>query len=342
MEPIGVGIIGLGRSGRDIHAKLLAGHPGYRLAAIADADEAKRAAAPGDFGCAIYEDDAALLADRAVELAVITTPTHLHADIAVRALAAGKAVLVDKPLAAGLAEADRIIEAADSAAGPLTVFQNRRFDADFLKVREVIASGVLGPVQFIRRGKYSYSRRKDWQAIRSYGGGILNNWGAHLLDQVLLLLDYDVREVFGDARLTVGAGDAEDQAVIVLLGRSVVAQIDLFSCCAETQPEWLVLGKHGAMVSTEGGFRLKCCDPASLAALPEAAAIPPYSDGTYSSEQIEWHERRVDVPGGDRAAREFYDRLHAALRGGGPLPVRPEESRKVIQIIEQCGNHSAD
>ena len=334
-DAIRTGIIGLGRSGVGLHGGTLKNHPGYVICAVADSEDRRLEKAASDWGCRTYGDYKELLKDREVELVVVATPSHTHSGISLDSLKARKNVLVEKPMAASIGEADRMIQAAKESGGFLTVFQCRRFDADFLKVQEIIKSGTLGSIHYVRRGAYDFSRRMDWQCLKKYGGGMLNNWGTHLMDQAMVLLDFEAEKVFCDVRLTVSAGDAEDQVKVILKGKSILFDIDIASCCSLSQPEWLVMGTLGTLMITGNSLQLKYCDAEKLAPLPAAADIMPVAGAGYSSEKITWKEESEEICG-ENCFKLFYDALHSTLREGAPPAVKPEEARRVLQIIESC------
>jgi predicted dehydrogenase len=136
-----------GRSGWDIHAKLLEPMTDlFQVAAVADADASRRLEAVERFDCLAYESFDDLVNDKAVELIVVALPSYVHADCTLKALAAGKHVVCEKPMAASLADAD----SHGGRGGPariaplLSIFQNRRYNPDFRKVQEIIASGRAG------------------------------------------------------------------------------------------------------------------------------------------------------------------------------------------------------
>ena len=182
-QQIRVGIAGLGRSGWNIHAKLiepLGDH--YQIVAVADADEARQQEASERFGCQTYDDYDSLLADDNVELIVMALPNFLHAGLSLQALDAGKHVVCEKPMATSLADADRMVKAASQSDCVLAPFHNRRYNPDFQKIQEIIASGVLGRIVLINITESKFSRRWDWQTLKRFGGGTLNNNAAHHLD----------------------------------------------------------------------------------------------------------------------------------------------------------------
>src|SRR5260370_15133194 len=147
-SPMRVGLLGYGLAGSVFHGPLIAATPGLRLAAIVTSDPARAARAQADHpGAAIVvrPDDLWSIAGE-LDLAVVATPNRTHVPFALAALEAGLAVVVDKPLAPSGAEGRRVLAAAREGRRPLTVFQNRRWDGDFLTVRRLLATGALGRV----------------------------------------------------------------------------------------------------------------------------------------------------------------------------------------------------
>ena len=209
--PIKVGIAGLGRSGWDIHAEALADLADqFSIIAVCDPDFTRQTEARERFGCRTYSEYADLVADCEIELMVVATPSQLHVNNTIAALRAGKHVLVEKPMGKNLAEVDQMIAVAQETGQILTVNQNYRYAADFQKVKEIIESGVLGRILQIRMAIHQFQRRWDWQTLKKYGGGILNNHGAHLVDWAMLLIDDPEPEVFCHMESTpLYAGDAD-------------------------------------------------------------------------------------------------------------------------------------
>lgn len=330
--PIRTGIIGLGRSGWSNHAQAMGRLPGFALTAVADHLAERRAEAEQKFGCTAYTAYPELLADPRIELAVVCTPSHTHAEIAIAACAAGKHVLVEKPMATSVAEADAMMAAAAAHGTLLTVFQNRRLDPDFLRVQDILASDVLGPAHLIRMGRYGFQRRNDWQTLTRLGGGLLNNWGAHILDQGLLLLGGTYTEIFADLRRTVSAGDAEDHVKVLLRGpQGPTLDVEITTACATPGPEWLIMGERGTLSGSEKRLEWKYYPEGALPALvadPGPAAGRRYGTG----EVIPWQTAQEDIPHVDTTAA-FYGRLADSIRGGAPLLVTGESVRRQIALL---------
>ncbi|NDL60131.1 Gfo/Idh/MocA family protein [Phytoactinopolyspora mesophila] len=336
-ERIPVGIIGLGRSGWNIHAAGVAELDRYQVVATADPMAERSAEAAEKFGCATYATPEELIGDAAVELVVVATPSHTHVPMAVASLEAGKHVVVEKPLAQNTAEVDVMISAADKADRILTCFHNRRFDPEFMLIQRIIASGRLGDLVQIRRSVHQFTRRKDWQTLRRLGGGELPNTASHFLDQLLQLMDDGPVELFADLRHTVSAGDAEDHVKLCLKGRTgPTADLESSSVVATPQSGWLISGTTGGLASDGSRLTVRWFDPAGLAEIePDDGVAAGRRYG--SDEQIDWSEEVIDVEpaGGDRTLH-FYRHLAETLRDGAELFVTPESVRRQIEIMERA------
>lgn len=336
-ERVRVGIAGLGRSGWGIHARVFEKHADmYRVVAVFDPIKERRKEAVCRFGCKTYPDYGSLIGDDEVELTVVSTPSYLHASQTIKALKAGKKVVCEKPMAANLAEADDMIEAAKETGNLLTVFQNRRYDPDFLKLKEVIQSGRLGRIAQIRISSHSFGRRWDWQTLKKFGGGELRNNAPHAIDQALQLFGEKEPEVFCDLQRTLTLGDSEDHVKVILKGpQSPTIDIEVTRACAYPQNRWLVMGTCGGLTGSSSSLKWRYFDPNDLP--PRQVEAEPTPDRSYNREEIPWKEETWEATEDRRSgASAFYKELHSTLRQGAPLAVTPESVRRVMWIIEKC------
>ncbi len=339
--PIQVGIAGLGRSGWNIHSKLLEALPGkYQIAAVFDGDPQRLREAQAKFGCETYRDYATLLKHPNLELIIVAMPSHFHAAWSIQALKAGRHVVCEKPMATSLGDADRMIAAAGKAKRVLTIFQNARYKPDFLKVREILQSGRLGRILLIRIAEHGFSRRWDWQTLQKFGGGTLNNTSPHLIDQALQFLGEGEPENLSHLERALTLGDAEDHVKIVLKGKkSPVVDIEVTSACAYPQPSWLVMGTLGGLTAQGGMVKWKYIDPKRLPS--RKVDTRPTPDRSYNSESYRWKEESFDLHRDPSAAKGmptglgFYLDLHQTLRHRAPLAVTPQSVRRQIAIIEK-------
>lgn len=335
---IQVGVAGLGRSGWSLHAVTLGEMTDkYRVAAVADPDAGRQEEAKSRFQCRCYSDYADMVADEEIELIVVASPSHLHEPFTVDALRAGKDVLVEKPFATSLQGADRMIEVARETGRLLTVGQNYRYGADYLKVRQVIDSGVLGRILHVRMAWHGFRRRWDWQTLKEFGGGSLNNSASHMVDIALLLMEDDSPDVFCHMEVTpLTSGNAEDHVKIVLKPRKGPT-VDLeVMACAYPQDRWLVMGTQGSLVGDGSKFRWKYLDFSKLP--PRPVSRVPTPDRSYNNEQYDWIEESADLKNeAFRSANwRLYEDLYETMRNGAPLAVTAESVRRQIAVLEKC------
>jgi scyllo-inositol 2-dehydrogenase (NADP+) len=334
-----VGIAGLGRAGWHIHADTLAQMTDkYSIVAACDPDTGRQQEARDRFGCRTYSEFADVLGDDEVELVVVAVPSHLHADYSIEAMNAGKHVLVEKPMADSVSDVDRMIAASRETGRILTVNQNYRNMPDFLKVREVIESGKLGRIILVRIAWHDFSRRWDWQTLKEFGGGQLNNAGAHAIDRALLLLGDDVEpEVLCHMEQTpLYSGDAESHVKIILqTDNGPMIDIELTNACAYPQEEWLVMGTQGGLSGTSPRLCWKYFDPELVP--PRPVSREPTPDRSYNREELPWREETCDVSAEHNPGyRKVYLDLYATLRRGEPLAITPESVRRQIAVLDRC------
>lgn len=187
MREIGVGLVGYGYAGSVFHAPLIESVPGLRLVAVASGNEAKlRADRPEVSRDGTPE---ALFARPEVGLVVIATPNATHFDLARQALQAGKHVVVDKPFTVTLAEAEELARLASHSGLLLSVFHNRRWDSDFLTLRQLLGRERLGEVSYFesRFDRHRPQVRDRWRERAGPGSGLWYDLGPHLVDQALQL-----------------------------------------------------------------------------------------------------------------------------------------------------------
>ncbi|MEQ9454693.1 MAG: Gfo/Idh/MocA family oxidoreductase [Phycisphaeraceae bacterium] len=341
-EAIRVGIVGLGRSGFNIHARWLGTLGGtYQVAAVSDPNADRCREAAQQYGCAVYADFESLNADKTLDVVVIASPNLFHEEQACAAMAAGHHVVVEKPLALSVAGADKMIEASERTGRLLAPFQNRRFEPHFRKVRELLASGRLGRIIQIRIEWSQFTRRWDWQTLKSQGGGSLHNHCAHLLDHALELFGPGEPEVFVDMQRALSVGDAEDHIKIVLHGAGhPTIDVESSSCCVYPEDRWHVWGTAGGLRGTTEHLEWRWMDADKL---PHRDADEgPAADRVYQREEYDWHVERWDHPEETPAtAVLFYRDLESALRDGTPLMVTPESVRRQIAVLDRCHEASA-
>jgi predicted dehydrogenase len=186
-RPLRAGLVGYGFAGQTFHAPVLSAVPGLELAAVASSQPQKVQA---DWpGAAVVPDVAALIARADIDLVVVATPNAQHHPVAKAALEAGKHVVVDKPFTLDVAQAKELASLASRNNRILSVYQNRRFDADFLTLKDLLASGELGRVVYLEShfDRFRPEVRARWREQAVPGSGLWVDLGAHLVDQAVQL-----------------------------------------------------------------------------------------------------------------------------------------------------------
>ena len=335
---IRIAVAGLGRIGWRFHAHGLAKHRDYKLVAVADTEADRRTEAEDTLDVTAFADYYDMIEQVSLDAVVIATPTHLHKDMALAAFKRGLHILMEKPMAATYRDAQTIVRAAKRAGAKLTVYQPHRANAYFQHLKQIIESGKIGKVYTVRRGMFSFSRRNDWQSLRKFGGGMLNNYGAHALDQVLNLVGYNVKRVFGDLQLSASMGDADDVVKIALETREgTIGEVDINQASCINPYEILVWGTCGGVIYRSGEFQVRYFDPAKL---PEKAVDSHLAsaDRKYPSDSIDFTEETVPV---DKSLQvDVFSNLANAIRKDKPLLVDPQETLAVMRVMEKVRESS--
>jgi predicted dehydrogenase len=259
MSPLGIGIIGYGRIGAEHAGWVGAAGDGLRVVAADDVTPARRQLAAAR-GLRTYSDMDAMLADPAVGAVLVSTPTAMHFEHASRALAAGKHVMVEKPMTLDLAQARALVGEARRRRLALSVFHNRRWDLDYLTVKAAIDSGAFGKVINVesRLGQYAScvgpaarEYHPNWRNEGPMGGGGLYDWGSHFVDQLWRLLwPAKPARVYAQLRGNVWSRDCDDFArVLVDFDDGVVGLVEVNTTTTRPLPRWHLDGTAGSAFS---------------------------------------------------------------------------------------------
>jgi scyllo-inositol 2-dehydrogenase (NADP+) len=330
-------IVGLGRIGWQHHIRQAAGNPHFAVTAAVDTAPERRREAEEKYGCRTFATIEEALKACPPELAVICTRNADHCDHVVKAHRAGANVMVEKPAAMALKEMDKMIAAAKKARRLLTVHQSLRTVNDYLLVREIIDSKILGNVFWIRRSGHMFYRRNDWQMEKRFGGGFYTNAGSHYTDGLVQFADSKIVDVWGDLKHTgVCAGDADDFVrVSIRTEKGRLLEFDGSYVYAFSMPAWVVAGTAGSLIidDTENGCaKLKYFDPRKA---PKRKLEGPVPAGRKYRipEELPWVEKTLPlVP--TKPTPDFYDNLYKAIRKNAKLIVTAESVRESIRVMD--------
>jgi len=339
MKNINVGIASYGMSGEVFHAPHLHTHQGFQITKILErTKDRSKDRYPYAEIVRSYHD---LLNDYQIELIIVNTPDNLHHEMVLQALEAGKHVVVEKPFTLSVSDADDLIEKANKAGVMISVFQNRRWDSDFLTVQKIIRDKSLGRlVEFEAHfDRYrNFIQENTWKELSESGTGTIYNLGSHLIDQALVLFGLP-GSVFADIRTLRTGGSVDDAFTLLLKYDDVKVTLKASYLVKEPGPKYYL---HGTL----GSFLKWGMDPQEEAL---NKGLYPGSDnwgkeleedwGTINTEKDGSQIRQpVESESGNYMA--YYDQLYEALANDKPNPVTAEQGRDVIRVIEAAWESS--
>jgi predicted dehydrogenase len=327
VTPVRIGLLGYGFGGRYFHAPLLASAPECDFLGVVTSSEARRAQVRDELpGRATYADLEELAAAGA-EAVAISTPADTHLPLTRQALGLGLAVVCDKPFALDGASARQAVELSERLGLPLSVYQNRRWDSDFLTVRGLIQAGSLGD---IIRLESRFERYQPEPGPPAAGGGTLLDFGSHLLDQALVLFG-PVDSVYAELR-SATPESLDDDVFLALTHRSGVR--------SHLSGSWVqgAAGQRFRLSGTEGSYVVDGVDgQEDLLLAGRTPAGEGEGWGTEPASRRSELRRGVEVETVPlRRGRWdlFYPSFAAAVRGEGPVPVDPREAIATADVLD--------
>jgi predicted dehydrogenase len=340
--PVRVGLLGYGAIGHE-HAAAIRRTDGLELAAVCDPDPGRVAVARATSPDVRVVDD--LLADDAVDLVIVSTPPNTHATWALRCLDAGKSVVVEKPFCLTVDEADRQIGAAAARDLTLAVYQNRRWDPDYLALKRAVRVGQLGDVFHYESFVGGYGHPCNfWHSDETVSGGAIYDWGSHYLDWALDLFPQPVEWVSATAHKRVwhDVSNADHTRVLLHFADGVEAEFTHSDLAAALKPKFYVLGTRGGIVGDWRHERVVARsaigtlleDRLAHSDAPAALRLftPDGSGGT--SETL----MSIPPPPTDPFHRQLADQILSAE----PMEVTPAGSRRNIAVMQAATESARD
>ncbi len=336
-KPIRIGIVGLGRAGIGMHCLELKNRTKkFKIVAACDPVKARREKFAAEYGCPTYRTFEEMLADDNVELIDIASRTPQHVEQTLAALKAGKNTFLEKPISETHAEARKLKAADAKSKGNLYIRHNRRFEKAFLHIQEIMASGILGDIFEIRLCRHSYQRRDDWQTIMKCGGGMMLNWGPHIIDHGLRLLESPLADMWSNLKLIAAVGDAEDTLKIIMTGKNGrIIDISISGGMAVASPEWTICGSKGVLTCTGDSIQLKYLDPKLKLGKCKAKVTSPDLDTPFgNAEKLKWIEKNIKVrPKSKMDHDSIWDYLYDTIRNGKEFPITLDEAIEVMKVV---------
>lgn len=341
---INLGIAGLGWMGT-LHFRSIPEESGIRVTAMYDIDP-ERVEFGRENGLKAYSELEGFLGDSNIDAVLVATPNNVHKELAVAALKAGKHVISEKPAVLNTAELEEIIQVSHESGKLFTVHHNRRWDRDYLAIKRTIESRKIGEPFYIEsRVQAANGIANKWRKYKKFGGGLLYDWGVHLIDQILNLVDSPVTEVYAHL-LSVHYKDVDDNSRVILKfenGLSALIQMD--TSVFNKLPRWHVSGGTGTIViegfDGEGSVVTGNIEEAVWKPDMKSNTIGPSRTMAYrpGDKKDEVHPA---TEFDSNSWIHFYSNVKAAIDGTEELKIKPEECLRVTRIIDAAFKSSAE
>ncbi|MGH7144750.1 MAG: Gfo/Idh/MocA family protein [Planctomycetota bacterium] len=333
--PVTAAVIGLGRSGWDIHVSQMRKRDDFKIVAVADPLADRVEQAKKELNCEGYPDIKTLLKNCDAELIVVATRSADHMADSILSLKAGRHVLCEKPVAMNASEVKKVLAAAKQAKRLYFPHQNYRFNSISRHLHELLAGkSPIGPVFDLKLNATGFKRRNDWQCLRKNGGGMLFNQCTHMLDMTMSAAGSPVVETYCHVKQTTDSGDCEDHVKIVLQTKRGI-QIDIsYSTSMNIElPAYIICGEYGTAWSDGKTTTMRYFDPKKfpkLKVVDGAAANRKYGN----EEQLVWTE--TTLPSEGKSIGSLYDNVQAVLRKGAKMVVTGEQVLAMHEVIDEC------
>lgn len=328
-------MIGYGGMGSHHVHHLLAQSERYQLAGIVDISP-KRQHVAKKCGLRVYENQAALLADVQVDVVLVATPNDSHKTIAIAAMKAGKHVICEKPATITAEDLNEIVAVAKRTKRYFIVHQNRRWDPDFLIVKELYDTGAIGDVfQIESRVQGANGIPGDWRHEQKYGGGMLLDWGVHLFDQILWLVNSPIKNVYTELSYVLGNEVDDGFTTFLTFANGLKVVVEVGTTNYTKLPRWYIKGTKGTakiidwdlkgevVVARDGNAKEPT--PIKAGAGLTKTMAPPSEETT---------EKRL-LPAGAVMEESFYENFYNVLTQEQQPLVQTSEVLKVAELMDQ-------
>ncbi len=337
IETINFALIGYGAIGFE-HAEALLNTENAKLSAVCDRnparlDEARRQCPD----IQTVTDYMEIAQDPSIDAVIIGSPPNLHAPMAADFLQAGKHVVVEKPFCITTEQADTLIELAKKKNKMLTVYQSRRWDPDFLAIKNIIQSGKIGGVFHIETFIGSFSHPCEyWHSHQPISGGVFYDWGSHYIDWILQLIPDTVTDVRAHEhkRVWLDVTNADQASITIRFAGGQEATFIHSDIAALLKPKWYILGESGAITANwrfESVTSRKWTGDLIEEHLSPSESLPILTAAVYDSVA---GIRTETVPLTSPQKGQFHKNIVDHLIWKEPLDVTPQEARRNIAIME--------
>lgn len=332
-----LGIVGFGGMAGHHYTQLAKENTRVRLKGVYDFNE-ERMKAAAEKGLVTYESYEAMLADSEIDIVLVAAYNNFHKELSIAALRAGKHVLCEKPATMTSAELEEIIAVSEETGKLFTVDQNRRVNKDFVCMRNSLEGGLIGKPYYIEsRVEGSRGMPEGWRCHQKEGGGMMLDWGVHLIDQMLYMIDEKVTSVYCKM-YNVHYDEVEDNFRLLLTFESgLTAQIEVSTNNFILHPRWYVNGTDGTLQIDDWAGTGRVVRPLSSQSEWSTEIAPDRSGPSKTMAKrdpstVETIE--IAPPEGleDNLDPTYYQLVDAIE--GAPLKITPAQVMRVIKVME--------
>lgn len=333
MKKMKLGIVGFGFMGH-CDADMMKTFDEIELTAVADTNPVQLEGAPeGGETYSCIED---MLANADIDVVMISTPNPSHPEMVEKCAKAKKHIICEKPAAMTVAEFDRMVEVTEENGVIFTVHQQRRWDKDYRIMKEVYDNKMVGDMYIIKSQLYGFNgNMHDWHVYPEMGGGMLYDWGVHLIDQMLDMVDSPIDSLYADLQNVINEKVDDFFKIIMKFKNGVTAEIELGTYYLTPKRAWFIGGNEGsAMIDGFAGEGKIVRTSHLLENVPGkitmTAAGPTRSFGPAAPGLL----TEEPLPKADVAQRDYFVHFLKAFNGEEEIIVKPEQVRRVLSVME--------
>lgn len=293
----------------------------------------------------VYDNPDDFFACADIEGVIIATNNKAHKELVIKAAQAGKHVICEKPVALTVKDLDEMTAEVEKAGVTFTVHQQRRFDKDFRSIKECYDHNMVGDVYLIRSMLYGYNgNMHDWHVYKSEGGGMLYDWGVHMIDQILYMVDSPLKSIYADVRNVINKEVDDYFKILLRFENKVMVELELGSYYLSDQKEWFE--RHWYVGGNKGSMYLNKFDPEgkivrTTRLLENVAHDQDKSTASYGpTRSFGIPEPGLivteDIPKTEYEHIDYFVNYFNALEGKEPFLVTIPQVRRVLQVMEAC------
>lgn len=324
---LNIGIIGMGKMGA-VHAGLINEIEGLKLIAVCEKNKDRINQIKKDYEVKVYDNANDLMNIKEIDYVVITTTNETHEEITLKAMEKGKGVIVEKPMSMNYKSTLRMIEASKKYGKNLFVHHSRRWDRDYLLVKKTLDSNILGDILLVQAKVMLCDKgwpawgieglKNPWRIKKEYGGGLLLDWGAHLIDQILQLIGRDPIGIYGLLQNKVWSKEVEDYFFSILkFDNDLICQIEASNNARISLPRWFIIGTKGTL--TVKGRSIPIWDEAEI---------------RYQNDDGNRECYTIKLEDVQELTKGFYDDMVLFLKGKKKDFVSMYDASKVIKLTD--------